>query len=292
VKASIIIRSKNEARFIGEVLQQIFAQIYNQPFEVLLLDSGSRDDTVKIASKFPVTFYPIKPEEFTFGRALNRGAQLAKGDYVVFLSAHCTPVDREWLARLLHPIEEHSDVAATYGRQEPRRGVNPFEEMELDWIFPSDGSREPPVIFSSANCAIQREILLRYPFDEFSPGAEDYIWRKLLPKAHRSIYIPSASVYHSHPLNLRYWAARFGIDGELIPYLSRTYGMEYYGETSQSPLSSFLKWSYSLARREYRYFRDNRYVLHLLLIPPFEAFRISCFWRGLRRGRLTYGRPQ
>lgn len=288
MKASIIIRSKNEARFIGEVLQQVFAQIYSEPFEVLLLDSGSRDDTVKIASKFPVTVYPMRREEFTFGRALNRGAQLAKGDHVVFLSAHCTPVDQEWLAGLLHPIEKDSDVVATYGRQEPRRGVNPFEEMELDWIFPSDDSREPPVIFSSANCAIQREILLRYPFDEASPFAEDYIWQKLLPKTHRSVYVPRASVYHTHPLNLRYWAARFRKDGELIPYLSRTYGMEYYGETSKTPLSSFLKWSYSLGRRESQYCRDNRYFLHLLLIPFFEAFRISCFWRGLRRGRLRY----
>lgn len=290
MKASIVIRSKDEARYIGEVLEQVFAQRYQEPYEVLLLDSGSRDDTVKIASKFPVTVYPMKPEEFTFGRALNRGAQLAKGDYVVFLSAHCTPVDQEWLARLLRPIEENSDVVATYGRQEPRRGVNPFEEMELDWIFPSDGSREPPVIFSSANCAIQGEILLRYPFDESSPWAEDYIWRKLLPKTHRSVYVPSASVYHTHPLNLGYWAARFQRDGELIPYLFRTYRMEYYGGTSQSPLPSFIKWSYSLARRESQYCRDNRYFLHLLLIPFFEAFRISCFWRGLRRGRLRYAR--
>ena len=144
-------------------------------------------------------------------------------------------------------------MVATYGRQEPRRGLNPFEEMELERIFPPDHSRNSEVIFSSANCAIRKEIMLMFPFDESSPFAEDYIWRKLLPKEHRSLYVPEASVYHSHPLNFRYWAGRFRIEGELILFLSRKYGMEYYGETSRSPLSSFLKWSRNLACREYRY---------------------------------------
>jgi glycosyltransferase involved in cell wall biosynthesis len=290
VKASIVIRSKDEARYIGEVLEQVFAQRYQEPYEVLLLDSGSRDATVKIASKFPVTLYPMRPEEFTFGRALNRGAQLAKGDIVIYLSAHCTPVDQEWLARLLRPLEEDAAAVATYGRQEPRRGVNPFEEMELEWTFPADNHGNPTVIFSCSNCAIRRDLLLRFPFDEQSPAAEDYIWRRLLPEEYRSIYVPSASVYHSHSLNLRYWAARFRINGELIPFLSKTYKMEYYGPPSHSPLSSFVKWSYVLARRECRYFRTNGYLFHLALIPFFEGLRIFFFWRGLRVGRAEYSR--
>jgi glycosyltransferase involved in cell wall biosynthesis len=290
VKASIVIRSKNEERFIGDALRQVFAQIFQEPFEVLLLDSGSRDNTVKIASGFPVTVYRTRPEEFTFGRALNHGAQLAKGDHVVYLSAHCTPVDREWLARLIHPIDEDTEVVATYGRQEPRRGINPFEELELNWIFPSDYSRDPFAIFSSANCAIQREILLRYPFDESAPFSEDYIWRKLLPNEHRSVYVPGASVYHSHPLNLWYWAARFRKNGELIPFLAKTYGIEYPGSSSRSPLSGFLKYSFQTACQEYKYCRDNKYLLHLLLIPMFEALRVFFFWRGLRVGSVKYAR--
>lgn len=290
MKVSVVIRSKNEARYIGEVLERVVAQRYPEPFEVLLLDSGSRDDTVKIASRFPVTVYPIRPEEFTFGRASNRGAQLAKGDVVVYLSAHCTPRDQQWLARLLQPLEDDPRVVATYGRQEPRPGVNPYEEILLEWIFPADGSRGPSGIFSAANCAVQREVMLRLPFDESAPGAEDYIWRKLLPDDYLVIYVPAASVYHSHPLSIRYWAAKFQRDGERIPYLSRTYGMEYYGGASQTPLASFLRWSYTLARREYRHFLDNRYLLHLFSIPFFEMFRIFFFWRGLRIGRLRYGR--
>jgi glycosyltransferase involved in cell wall biosynthesis len=289
VDASIVIRSKNEARYIGEVLERLFAQTYHGSFEVLLLDSGSKDDTVRIASAFSVSVYPIAPEEFTFGRALNRGAQIAKGEYVIYLSAHCTPVHQDWLAHLTQPLMDDPQVVATFGRQEPRIGINPFEEMELRWTFPADDSSRPPVIFSCANCAIRRDLLVRFPFDEASPAAEDYIWCKRLPAEYGIVYVPSASVYHSHPLSLRYWAARSRIHGQLIPFLTKTYGMEYYGPPSQSPMRSFLKWSRHLARQEYRYCLDNRYLFYPLLIPIYEGVRILSFWRGLREGRAEQG---
>ena len=289
MKVSIVIRSKNEARYIGEVLERVVAQRYPEPFEVLLLDSGSRDDTVKIASRFPVAVYPMKPEEFTFGRASNRGAQLAKGDVVLYLSAHCTPVDQQWLTRLLQPLDTDAEVAATYGRQEARKGVNPFEEVELEALFPSDPTRDPLAIFSCANCAIRREILLRLPFDEDAPGAEDFLWRKLLPERYRVVYVPNASVYHSHPLSVQLWAKRFYRHGQRVPFLLWIYGIEY-GVIPRFPLASYLKYSLRVASQEYRYCRDKRYLFHLLLIPLFEALRVFSYWRGLRAGKIMYRR--
>lgn len=289
---SIVIRSKDEERFIGEVLEGLFAQDFSGSFEVLILDSGSGDNTVKIARQFPVAVYSMSPEEFTFGRALNRGAEIAKGEYVVYLSAHCTPVDRRWLAQLIEPLTNGDEgVVATFGRQQPRQGMNPFEEMELGWAFPADDSHKPPVIFSCANCAIRKDVLIRFPFDEATPCAEDYIWRRLLPADYRTAYVSSASVYHSHPLHYRYWAARFRINGQLIPFLSTTYGMEYYGPPSHAPLSHFLKWSWHLAREEFRYCRDNGYLAYLWLIPFQEGLRILSFWRGLRTGAAQRSRP-
>jgi glycosyltransferase involved in cell wall biosynthesis len=290
LKVSIVIRSKDEAQHIGEVLQRIFAQVYEEPFEVLLLDSGSRDDTLKIASGFPVTVYPIQPEEFTYGRALNVGAHIAKGDYVIYLSAHCTPVDQEWLARLLQPLEEDPDVVATYGKQEPRRGVNPFEEMELEWLFPPDPSCGPSAIFSAANCAIRRETLLRFPFDEDIPGAEDYLWTRLLPAAYRVVYVPEASVYHSHPLSIRFWANRFYRHGQRFPMMLFSHGIEF-GGNQRSPIRSYLKWSLGVAFQEYRYCREKGYLSYLPLIPLHGAMRVFAYSIGLRKGLALSRRP-
>jgi len=79
-------------------------------------------------------------------------------------------------------------------------------------------------------------------------------------------------------------------NGQLILFLSKAYTMEYYSSPSHAPLSSFIKWLYGLARREYRYSRANGYLVHLLLIPFLEVRRIFFFWRGLRMGRAEYSR--
>ena len=48
---SIVIRAKDEARFIGKVLAKVFAQDCQARLEVIVLDSGSKDETVAIASQ-------------------------------------------------------------------------------------------------------------------------------------------------------------------------------------------------------------------------------------------------
>ena len=73
---SIFIRCKNEEACIGDVLSMIFEQFIDVKFEVIVLDSGSTDQTLEIVKKFNVKLYEIAPEVFTFGYALNKGISL------------------------------------------------------------------------------------------------------------------------------------------------------------------------------------------------------------------------
>ena len=57
----------------------------------------STDKTFAIAKKHNVRIIQIRDEEFTFGRALNRGIEIAQGDYIALISGHCIPVDNYWL---------------------------------------------------------------------------------------------------------------------------------------------------------------------------------------------------
>ncbi|HNI54336.1 MAG TPA: glycosyltransferase, partial [Chitinophagales bacterium] len=52
---SIIIPTFNEARFIGNTLEFLLKQTYDMPFEIIVADGGSTDDTTSIASNFPVS---------------------------------------------------------------------------------------------------------------------------------------------------------------------------------------------------------------------------------------------
>ena len=83
---SVVIRAYNEEVHIGRLLKGISEQDY-PGVETILVDSGSTDRTVQIAEEYGVKIVHISPEEFTFGRSLNRGIQAAQGEFDVIVSA-------------------------------------------------------------------------------------------------------------------------------------------------------------------------------------------------------------
>lgn len=287
---SVVIRAKNEEQYLGEVLRAILAQDEPEEFEVLLLDSGSTDRTLEIARSLAGRIEEIPAGSFTFGRALNLGMKLAQGRIVVYVSAHCTPTTHAWLRELVTPLRQEPMLVATYGRQEPRPGINPFEEGGLHNAFPADKSRPPAALFSNANCAIWRHVLEATPFDEALEFAEDLVWR-LQFKPGEIRYVPTASVYHTHPLNLRYWSNRFRTDAIATLRMKATYGID-------NPYVKIHRGMYSVVRsllagmlHHFRHFCAKRYYRMIPMIPLFEGMRVISSTRGMREGhRLVKNR--
>ena len=104
MKASIIIRTYNEQRYLPDLLSSIRAQKADFQHEVVLVDSGSTDRTVSIAEEFGCRIQRIDKKEFSFGKSLNFGCRAAHGECLVFVSGHCIPTDENWLAKLLAPL--------------------------------------------------------------------------------------------------------------------------------------------------------------------------------------------
>jgi glycosyltransferase involved in cell wall biosynthesis len=201
VRASIVIRAKNEARFIGEVLEAVFGQRFPGGFELVVVDSGSTDGTLDILGRHSVRLVQIPAETFTYGRSLNLGIAAARGELIASLSAHSTPAHDRWLANLLEPFDD-PDVAGVYGRQLPRPNATPLEllGMRLSGLTDERPRRhELNPMFSNANGAFRRALCLEVPFDEQVGGAEDLAWARLMLRAGYVIaYQPTAPVYHSH----------------------------------------------------------------------------------------------
>ena len=93
-KVSIIIRTKNEEKWILHCLKRIFSQTYKN-IEIVIVDNYSTDKTLQKIKGFPHKLIKIK--KFLPGKALNLGIQKASGSIIVCLSAHCIPVNNEWL---------------------------------------------------------------------------------------------------------------------------------------------------------------------------------------------------
>ena len=282
---SIVIRAKNEEEYIGEVLGAVFAQDDYEEFEILVIDSGSTDGTKELIRKFPVRLEEIGSDRFSFGSALNLGFELARGRIVVYLSAHCTPTTHDWLRQMVEPLRCNPKLVATYGRQECRRGINPFEETALLSGFPADRSNPAGALFSNANCAIWRQTLLNDPFDEELTSSEDLVWRMKF-RSDQILYVPEASVYHSHPINLRYWAQRFERDGVAAVEMQRRYGIiNPYVPRGQS-LAALARGFVAGCTRWSLYFVLEGYFRFIPLVPIFEAVRAWSTARGFRRGKM------
>ncbi|MFZ6019692.1 MAG: glycosyltransferase family 2 protein, partial [Chloroflexota bacterium] len=114
-RCSVVIRAYNEEKHIGRLLSGILQQTVRE-VQIILVDSGSTDATLAIASRFPVEVVHIRPQEFTFGRSLNLGIAQARADVVVMASAHVYPVYPDWLERLIEPFED-PQIAVAYGKQ-------------------------------------------------------------------------------------------------------------------------------------------------------------------------------
>src|SRR3989338_8917582 len=134
MKASIIIRTYNEEERLESCLQAVFSQQASFLFEVIIVDSESTDDTLAIASRFPVKI--IKKKDFTWGKSLNIGCSVASGKYVVFLSGDAVPANGHWLKNLVKNLNKQ-DVAGVYGKLIPFPDCNPLEKRILEEVWPS-----------------------------------------------------------------------------------------------------------------------------------------------------------
>jgi glycosyltransferase involved in cell wall biosynthesis len=200
---SIVVRARNEEQHLGKLLYGIERQRFIGPVETILVDSGSTDDTLAIARRFPVRIMHLPPERFSFGRALNLGCAEARGRYLVFASAHVYPIYDDWLdrllARFLAPSAEPR-LALVYGKQRGA-GVTKFSEEQVfrRW-FPDESCDEQESPFcNNANCAVRREVWQALPYDESLTGLEDLDWaRRAQAAGYTLAYSAEAEVAHVH----------------------------------------------------------------------------------------------
>lgn len=195
-KVSVVIRVRNEARWIRRVLHSVQRQ-KGVETEVLLVDNESGDDTVSIAESMG-NVKVLQISRYSPGRALNLGVREAIHPVVVFLSGHCVPRDDNWLLSLVAPLSLDDEVVASYGRQVAFPFSPAAVKTELSAVFRSEPRIQSQDDFiHNANSAYRRHFLLEFPFDEDVKNLEDRLMGSLIiSQGLRIAYQPEAAVYH------------------------------------------------------------------------------------------------
>lgn len=210
-KVSVVFRALNEEKWFSQALTACLKQnAPNHEVEIILVDSGSTDRTIEIARSFDARIVHIKKSDFTFGRSLNYGCEAARGDYLIFISAHCIPASENWLVDLIRPLEQ-GVCHYTYGRQIGHE-VTQYSERQIFAQYFPDYDKLPQEGFfaNNANSAISRELWERYKFDEEATGLEDMVLAKQMVRDGLLVgYVASAPVIHIHEETLAQTQRRY-----------------------------------------------------------------------------------
>lgn len=208
---SIVIRTYNESRHLDELLTEISRQrLETTALEVVIVDSGSTDNTLDIAGAHGCRITHIDRESFTFGRSLNIGCDFARGEILAFVSGHCIPATEHWLENLVRPLTE-GIASYSYGRQVGRDTTKFSEARHFRKYYPEYSKLPQEGFFcNNANAAVRRDAWAGFRFNEELTGLEDmYLARQLVEAGHRVAYVADAPVYHIHDESWRQVKLRF-----------------------------------------------------------------------------------
>ena len=284
VLVSVIILTRNGEKHLRSLLDALYCQDGIDCAEVIVIDSGSTDGTLRIASGYPVKLTRIAPEEFGHGKTRNLGARLARGEFLLYLPQDATPVACNWLETLLRPFDNPA-VAGVYCRQAPRPDASAMEKFflsntytaqyELRSLPPHEEASLSRCFFSTVGGVIRASLWAKHPFREDVIMSEDQAWAKeVMSSGSAIVYQPAALVLHSHQYGIldvfrRNFDSGFSIDQI---YASRT-GISVVHLLSR------------LSREAAFVFRAGK-LSDVIRFPLYEFARHFGFWLGRHAERL------
>jgi len=225
---TIVIPTKNAGDILDRTLGMVFSQKTQFSYEVICVDSGSKDDTLNIIQKYPCKLVKIAPEEFGHGKTRNYGASQGTGEFIVFITQDAAPASDTWLENFILAMKLDDEIAGGFGIHYPYEDCNALDRVDLvrhflnfgqeNRIFYIDdmekykadnGYMQYLAFFSDNNACLRRSVWEKYPYPDVD-FAEDQVWmRQMLEKGYKKVYCPYAPVYHSHNFKLSTFYQRF-----------------------------------------------------------------------------------
>ena len=225
MKVSVIIPVYNEQRDIEVCLSSLLAQNYSD-LEIIVVDDGSVDKTIKFVEKYPVKLF--KQSHLGAGPARNFGANHATGHILVFVDADMT-FSSSFIKHLVAPII-HQQAIGTFSRDE--MVANPENIWSRCWSvnqhlpptrrLPLNGSPTQPVFR-----AILKSAFLKV--GGFDPVGYNDDWTLSTKLGRLAVEAPHSVFYHRNPDNLaEIWKQaawigkrhyKLGVIGQLITLL-------------------------------------------------------------------------
>ena len=216
---SVVIPTYNRLDMLGRVLDGLETQAGAPPFEVIVINDGSTDDTDRVMSRRKGITFRTQPNGGP-GRARNHGVTLAQGKIVVFIGDDTVPEPR-FLSEHARVHQEAGDDAMVaclgYTGWPASERVTAFMDyindygLQFGYKLIRDGEVVPFNFFYTSNISIDRRVLAEHPFDTTFPSAawEDIeLAYRLDAQGLKIRYNARAVTRHYHPMSVDSFARR------------------------------------------------------------------------------------
>ena len=148
-RVTVVVPARNAEATLGRTLAALRGQDFGLPFEVIVVDDGSQDQTAAIAEQWsPFVTLIRSPSAEGPGAARNRGARVARAPVLAFTDADCFP-SPGWLVNGLESIKQ-LDIVQGAVRPDPSARRSPFDRT---LVVDGDGG-----FYQTANLLVRREI--------------------------------------------------------------------------------------------------------------------------------------
>jgi cellulose synthase/poly-beta-1,6-N-acetylglucosamine synthase-like glycosyltransferase len=201
-RISIIVAAYNSQDTIEECLRSILAQNYPaDAVEVIVMDGGSKDNTVKIAEQFPIKVLSIR---INCPAAYNYAQKIAAYPVLGFVDADAK-VEVDWLRKLVSHLEE-PNVAGVSGSIETWNQSNPWARSigyELKTRYGRIGKYTGRI--ATMNLLLKKAVIEEAGgWDEKLPSQYDTdLGFRISAKGYKIAYEPSAVCFHFNRPTLR-----------------------------------------------------------------------------------------
>ena len=215
---TIVIRVKNEERWIGYAIQSVLDHLIKP--EIVIVDNNSNDKTIDI-----IKFFAENPNlnneannyskikivniaNYSPGRALNLGVKSASKKYIMILSAHCI-LKKFNEVNIIKDLEKNSCV---FGNQIPVWNGKKISKRYLWSHFSNKKTKnmyselEKRYFLHNALAVYKKDTLKKFPFDENLTSKEDRYWaNKIIKKKMNFIYDPELIAEHQYTIHGNTW---------------------------------------------------------------------------------------
>jgi rhamnosyltransferase len=207
------ILTRNGGKTFARVLDALGEQTTPWPFEIVVLDSASKDGSDVLAQQHGARVEAYRPAKFRFGMARDRLFEICRGQVVVTISQDVVPAAPSWLETLVSPILA-GQAEACVGAQLPPPGTYSFY-----WDYHGSWLRSVAVAFDQAygqiaiscsDLALSRATWEKLRFGDVEAIEDRGLQIKMHQSGCRMKYVAQALSFHGHDYT---WKELFNRNG-------------------------------------------------------------------------------